>query len=107
MPKGAKEVDITSWQWPKIENYWGRRPYGTQSVDWEERINFDRMRQYKLNRMKEMFKKPDEGAMLAINEWNMRYITSTWNAYLTTPSSGLRSALVPATAHGPLLYAHG
>jgi len=107
MTKGAKEVDITSWEWPKIENYWGRRPYGTQSVDWEERINFDRMRQYKLSRMKEMFKKHDVGAMLAINEWNMRYITSTWNAYWTTPSSGLRYAMLPATAKGAILYEQG
>jgi len=57
--------------------------------------------------MKEMFKKHDVGAMLAINEWNMRYITSTWNAYWTTPSSGLRYALLPATAKGGILYEQG
>jgi hypothetical protein len=37
------------------------------------------------------------GALLLLNEWNIRYATSTWTAYWTAHSSGLRYALLPAT----------
>jgi len=98
---------ITRFEWPEIPNYWGRRPYGTQSVDWEERVNTDRMRKYRVSRAKEMLNKHNCGAILAVNEWNMRYITGTWNPYWTTPSSGLRYALLPATSDAAILYEQG
>ena len=44
-------------------------------------------------RISKLLKRMKLGAILSINEWNMRYMTSTWNAYWTTPASGLRYAL--------------
>jgi len=98
---------MITFEYPKIEGYPGRRAYGTQLVDWEERINVDRMRKYRLSRAKEQLVKHNVGAVLTINEWNIRYITSTWTPYWTTPSSGLRYALLPATANSAILYEQG
>jgi len=94
-------------EWPVLEEYEGRVPFGTQSVDWEERINMDRMRRYRMRRVKQQMERMKLGAILSVNEWNMRYMTSTWNAYWTTPASGLRYALFPATKDSPILYEQG
>lgn len=94
-------------EYPIVEGYVGRQGVGTQNVDWEERINMDRMRKYRVNRVKEQMKKHDIGAVIAINEWNMRYCTSTWTPYWTTPSSGLRYAMLPVHYDFPILYEQG
>lgn len=76
----------------------------TQAVDWDENINYERMRNYRLERTKEQLKAYDVGAILSINEWNTRYITGTWTPHWTTPSSGLRYCLLAANAKGPIMY---
>jgi Xaa-Pro aminopeptidase len=103
----AVEDPSLKFEWPVIEEYEGRVPFGTQSVDWEERINMDRMRRYRMRRVKQQMERMKLGAILSINEWNMRYMTSTWNAYWTTPASGLRYSLFPATKDSPILYEQG
>ncbi|OGK79672.1 MAG: hypothetical protein A2X50_14275 [Candidatus Rokubacteria bacterium GWF2_70_14] len=76
-------------------------------MDWEERINMDRMRRYRMGRVKQQMERMKLGAILSINEWNMRYMTSTWNAYWTTPASGLRYSMFPVTKDSPILYEQG
>ena len=106
-PNRAVEDPSLKFEWPVLEEYEGRVPFGTQSVDWEERINMDRMRRYRMRRVKQQMERMKLGAILSVNEWNMRYMTATWNAYWTTPASGLRYALFPATKDSPILYEQG
>jgi hypothetical protein len=51
--------------------------YGTNAVDWEERINFDRLRTERLARLKAELTRSDLGALLAFDFSNIRYMTST------------------------------
>src|SRR5659263_741423 len=101
-----KESKATTFEWPIVENYAGRQAYGTQSVDWEERINMDRMRKYRFGSAKAEMIKAKVGAVLCLNESNIMYCTSTSSAFWTTPSSGLRYALFPATAECGLSLIH-
>ncbi|MBI4593288.1 MAG: aminopeptidase P family protein [Candidatus Rokubacteria bacterium] len=96
-----------AFEWPVLDDYEGRVPYGTQAVDWEERINMERMRRYRMGRVRQQMERMKFGAVLAVNEWNMRYMTATWNPYWTTPASGLRYSLFPVTKESPILYEQG
>jgi Xaa-Pro aminopeptidase len=53
------------------------RTYGSMAVDWENRINFDRLRKERLARIKEQLKKSECGALLCFDMTNVRYVTST------------------------------
>jgi len=53
------------------------KTYGTMAVDWEQRINFDRLRRERLARIKEQLAKSELGALLCFDMNNVRYITST------------------------------
>ena len=66
----------------------------TQAVDWDENVNYERMRNYRLERTREQLKAYKVGAILSPNEWNTRYISGTWTPHWTTPSSGLRYCLL-------------
>jgi Xaa-Pro aminopeptidase len=50
---------------------------GTMAVDWEERINFDRLREERLARLRAQLELSDLGALLAFDFGNIRYMTST------------------------------
>jgi Xaa-Pro aminopeptidase len=47
------------------------------AVDWEQRIDFDRLRRERLGRIKEMLAKSEIGALLCFDMNNVRYITAT------------------------------
>ena len=47
------------------------------AVDWEQRIDFDRLRRERLGRIKAMLSKSELGALLCFDMNNVRYITST------------------------------
>ena len=51
--------------------------HGSMAVDWEERINFDRLRTERLARIKKLLKESEIGALLCFDMNNVRYITST------------------------------
>lgn len=102
----TEERRSVDFEYPIVPDYAGRQPYGTQHVDWEQRIDMDRLRNYRVGRVQEQLRLQGVGAILAINEWNMRYITSTWNPYWTTPASGLRYALLTVN-DGPVLFEQG
>src|ERR1700729_372079 len=47
------------------------------AVDWEQRIDFDRLRQERLQRVKDLLAKSEMGSILCFDMNNVRYITST------------------------------
>src|SRR6267143_3799387 len=51
--------------------------YGTMAVDWENRIDFDRLRGERLGRAKDLLKKSEMGALLCFDMNNVRYLTAT------------------------------
>src|SRR5439155_15316704 len=56
------------------------RPFaspGAQTVDWEERVNTDRLRTYRLGRAKAALATSEVGAVLLFDFNNIRYVTST------------------------------
>ncbi len=55
----------------------GLKTHGTMAVDWEQRIDFDRLRRERLARIKEGLAKSEMGALLCFDMNNVRYITST------------------------------
>ena len=55
----------------------GLKTHGTMAVDWEQRIDFDRLRRERLARIKDGLAKSEMGALLCFDMNNVRYITST------------------------------
>jgi len=53
------------------------RTYGLMGVDWEERVNFERLRSERLVRIKRLLKESEMGALLCFDMNNIRYITAT------------------------------
>src|SRR5258707_9858045 len=53
------------------------KPYGLMGVDWEERVNFGRLRNERLARIKQWLKESEMGALLCFDMNNIRYITAT------------------------------
>ena len=51
--------------------------YGAMAVDWEQRIDFDRLRRERLARVKALLAKSEMGALLCFDMNNVRYITAT------------------------------
>jgi Xaa-Pro aminopeptidase len=53
------------------------KTHGTMAVDWEQRIDFDRLRKERLARAKALLAKSEMGALLCFDMNNVRYITAT------------------------------
>ena len=53
------------------------KTYGTMAVDWEQRIDFDRLRRERLARIKSLLAKSEMGSVLCFDMNNVRYITAT------------------------------
>jgi Xaa-Pro aminopeptidase len=53
------------------------KTFGLMAVDWEERINIERLRQERVARVKTALKKSELGALLCFDMNNIRYITAT------------------------------
>jgi len=51
--------------------------HGVMGVDWEERVNWDRLRSGRLNRIKAILSESEAGALLCFDMTNVRYITAT------------------------------
>jgi len=79
-----------------------------ESKDWIEGVSMDLLRNGRLERAKkELFENNNFGALLSLNEWNTRYITSTYTPQWTTPSSGLRYSLLIKGVDQPYIYEQG
>jgi Xaa-Pro aminopeptidase len=55
----------------------GLKTYGLMGVDWEERVNFDRLRGERLARAKRELERSSLGALLCFDMNNIRYLTAT------------------------------
>ena len=55
----------------------GIRTYGPNAVDWEQRVDVDRLRTQRLARLKEALDRSELGALLSFDFHNIRYMTST------------------------------
>jgi Xaa-Pro aminopeptidase len=53
------------------------KTFGVMQVDWEERVNMERLRRERLARAKEQLKQSSLGALLCFDMNNIRYITAT------------------------------
>lgn len=51
--------------------------FGSQNVDWEERLNMPRLREERLARLRAELERSDLGALLAFDFANIRYMSST------------------------------
>ena len=53
------------------------KTYGTMAVDWEQRIDFDRLRRERLEFARRLLKQSEMGALLCFDMNNVRYLTAT------------------------------
>jgi Xaa-Pro aminopeptidase len=53
------------------------RTFGPNAVDWEERIDLDRLREQRLARLRDALEQSSLGALLTFDFANIRYMTST------------------------------
>lgn len=66
---------------------------GVMGVDWENRVDFERLRRYRLGRVQQMLVEHDLGAVLLFETSNIRYATATQIGYWAF-NKGERWALV-------------
>jgi Xaa-Pro aminopeptidase len=66
---------------------------GVMAVDWENRVDFERLRNYRLERVRMMLDEYDLGALLLFETSNIRYATATQIGYWAF-NKGERWALV-------------
>ena len=55
----------------------GLKTFGTMAVDWEQRVDFDRLRRERLERAGRGLAKSELGALLCFDMSNIRYVTAT------------------------------
>ena len=100
-PKIIKPEDINP-------NYqWHRRvpSHGTMNVDYEERINFQRLHKYRLGRAKQALNNSQAGSLLCFDNNNIRYLTSTVIGEWSRDKIARYSLL--AQGHDPVLWDFG
>ena len=78
---------------------------GMMGVDWENRVDFERLRQYRLARVRAMLEEFDLGAVLLFETSNIRYATATQIGYWAF-NKGERWALV-TRGDGPQVWDFG
>jgi len=78
---------------------------GHMGVDYEERVNFDRLRAYRLGRAKASLESSECGAFLLFDFYNIRYTTQTWIGGALGDKM-TRYALLTRD-HGPTLWDFG
>ena len=89
-------------------NYqWHRRvpSHGTMNVDYEERINFQRLHKYRLGRAKQALNNSQAGSLLCFDNNNIRYLTSTVIGEWSRDKIA-RYSLLPQ-GHDPVLWDFG
>lgn len=71
--------------------------FGKFATDREERINYARMREYRLARTKQAMEKEGIGCLVSFDAWNIRYISSV---HVTTPTRWLEGNFVVLPRNG-------
>ena len=84
----------------------GTANFGTVGLDWQQRVNWDRMREYRIERARTMMKKHGLGAMLCMYDENVRYITGTLTPGWNRLKPGLRYAMLCGDGR-PILFEQG
>jgi Xaa-Pro aminopeptidase len=80
--------------------------FGMVGMDWQERINWQRMREYRLGRAREAMRRHELGAILCMYDENVRYITSTLTPGWNRLKPGLRYAIL-VEGREPILFEQG
>jgi len=80
--------------------------FGMVGMDWEERINWQRMREYRVARTREAMSRHGLGAMLFMYDENVRYVTSTLTPGWNRLKPGLRYAMITEGGE-PILFEQG
>jgi len=80
--------------------------FGSVGMDWQERINWQRMREYRLGRAREAMRRHELGAILCMYDENVRYITSTLTPGWNRLKPGLRYAILVEGLE-PILFEQG
>jgi Xaa-Pro dipeptidase len=79
--------------------------FGKYAVDYEQRINYDRLRKERLQRAKQQMEKDGLGGILTFDPANIRYLTSY---YVTTPMRMVEMQCVFIAKNGePYLFGGG
>ena len=71
--------------------------FGKLAVDYEQRVDYDRLRRERLQRAKDQINADGLGAIVTWDEANIRYITSY---YVTTPLRNLEAQFVVLPRNG-------
>jgi Xaa-Pro aminopeptidase len=79
---------------------------GHMAVDYEQRVDFDRLRKYRLRRAKEALESSECGAFLLFDFYNIRYTTQTWIGGALGDKM-TRYALLTRSKDGPTLWDFG
>jgi Xaa-Pro dipeptidase len=79
---------------------------GPYAVDWEERIDFARLRKDRLEAVRKALRESDCDALLLWKDENVRYLTSLRAQLIAGKSTALNGVLVTAQA-GPILLCSG
>ena len=80
--------------------------FGIAGMDWQQRVNWDRLREYRIDRARAMMKKHGLGAMLCMYDENVRYITGTLTPGWNRLKPGLRYAMLCGDGR-PILFEQG
>src|SRR3954454_11343728 len=80
-------------------------PDATRAVDWEQRIDFPRLRRDRLDRAKAALESSELGAVLMFDPNNIRYVTHTHIVEISRDKNS-RFAFLPPSAY-PILWDFG
>jgi Xaa-Pro aminopeptidase len=81
------------------------KTFGTMAVDWEQRVDFDRLRRDRLARTKQHLADSELGALLCFDMANIRYITAT-HIGTWAMDKLIRFCLLPQ-GHEPIMWDFG
>ena len=79
---------------------------GPQNVDWEDRIDFDRLRRTRVSAVQDALRASELDALLLWKDENVRYLTSLRAQLIAGKMSSLNGVLLTANA-GPVLLCSG
>ena len=80
--------------------------FGTVGLDWQQRVNWDRLRTHRLDRARARMKAHGLGALLLMYDENVRYVTSTLTPGWNRLKPGLRYAMLCGD-DPPVLFEQG
>ncbi|HEY5624469.1 MAG TPA: Xaa-Pro peptidase family protein [Gammaproteobacteria bacterium] len=80
--------------------------FGLVGLDWQQRVNWDRLRTYRLERARERMKAHGLSALILMYDENVRYVTSTLTPGWNRLKPGLRYAMLCGD-DPPVLFEQG